>query len=99
MKHEVQFKFTGSGVSLSSSEGLGVVPRELFDVVRGVLDLDSASESLHCSTSTSSSSSPSLKRFIEVGPNLIKIQSIPMDFYANHFTNCRRSEIVVVRAI
>lgn len=61
------FMFTGSGVSLSSSEGLGVVPLELFDVVRGVLD--KASESLHCSTSTSSSSSPSVKRFIEAGPN------------------------------
>lgn len=64
---------TGSGVSLSSEgDGLGVVPLELFDVVRGVLD--SASESLHCSTSTSNSSSPSVKRFIDAGPNLIKNQ-------------------------
>jgi hypothetical protein len=61
--------FTGSGVSLSSSDGLGVVPLELFEVVRGVLDLDCASESLHCSTSTSSSSSPSANRFIDAGPN------------------------------
>lgn len=66
--------FTGSGVSLSSSDGLGVVPRELFEVVRGVLDLDKASESLHCSTSTSSSSSPSTKRLIDAGPILIQIQ-------------------------
>lgn len=67
--------FTGSGVSLSSEgDGLGVVPLELFDVVRGVLDLDSASESLHCSTSTSNSSSPSVNRFIDAGPDLIKTQ-------------------------
>lgn len=59
---------TGSGVSLSSSDGLGVVPLELFDVVLGVLDRDRASESLHCSTSTSNSSSPSGKRFIDAGP-------------------------------
>lgn len=65
---------TGSGVSRSSDgDGLGVVPRELFDVVLGVLDLDSASESLHCSTSTSNSSSPSVKRFIDSGPTFNSI--------------------------
>lgn len=67
---------TGSGVSLSSSEGLGVVPLELFDVVRGVLDLKRASESLHCSTSTSNSSSPSGKRFTDAGPYLNKVRYI-----------------------
>lgn len=64
------FAFTGSGVRRSSSDGLGVVPRELFDVVRGVRDRDGVSESLHCSTSTSSSSSlpPTGKRSIDAGP-------------------------------
>lgn len=61
-------KFTGSGVSRSSSDGLGGVARELLDVVRGVRDLDCASESLHCSTSTSTSSSPSAKRSTDNGP-------------------------------
>lgn len=61
-------KFTGSGVSRSSSDGLGGVARELLDVVRGVRDLDCASESLHCSTSTSTSSSPSGKRSTDNGP-------------------------------
>jgi hypothetical protein len=62
--------FTGSGVRRSSSDGLGEVPRELFEVVRGVRERDGVSESLHCSTSTSSSSSPPpWKRSIDAGPN------------------------------
>lgn len=66
--------FTGSGVSRSSSDGLGGVPLELFDVVLGVLDLDGASESLHCSTSTSTSSSISGNRSTDNGPAIeIKI--------------------------
>lgn len=48
-------KLTGSGVSLSSSDGLCGVLLELFDGVLGVLDRDCVSVSLHCSTSTSSS--------------------------------------------
>lgn len=64
-------KLTGSGVSRSSSDGLGVVPLELFEAVLGVRDLDGASESLHCSTSTSSSSSPS-RRPIDAGPALFR---------------------------
>lgn len=68
-KKKLIIKFlTGSGVSRSSSDGLGGVARELLDVVRGVRDLDCASESLHCSTSTSTSSSPSGKRSTDNGP-------------------------------
>ena len=62
-------------MSLSSSDGLGEVPRELFDVVLGVRDLDGVSESLHCSTSTSNSSSfPSGKRSIDAGPKHLQIE-------------------------
>lgn len=58
-------------MSRSSSDGLGVVPLELIDV-RGVRER--ASESLHCSTSTSNSSSPSAKRFIDAEPKFNKIR-------------------------
>lgn len=65
---------TGSGVSLSSSDGLFGVFLELFEVVLGGRDLVvvvvAVSESLHCSTSTSTSSSPSAKRSTDEGPHL-----------------------------
>lgn len=56
----------GSGVSLSSSDGLGglVDGTVEFDVVLGVRG--AFSESLHCSTSTSTSSSGNLST--EMGP-------------------------------
>lgn len=56
----------GSGVSLSSSDGLGglVDGTVEFDVVLGVRG--AFSESLHCSTSTSTSSSGN--RSTEMGP-------------------------------
>lgn len=92
---------TGSGVRRSSSDGLGVVPRELFDVVRGVRDRDGVSESLHCSTSTSSSSSlPSGKRSIDAGPdgllNYLNYLSIEFSFILEGMCNRKCSIFNIV---
>lgn len=56
----------GSGVNLSSSDGLGGLVDGIVEVVLGVLG--AFSESLHCSTSTSTSSSG--KRSTEMGPKV-----------------------------
>lgn len=70
---------TGSGVSLSSSDGLFGVFLELFEVLLGGCDLDVVvvvSESLHCSTSTSTSLSSVAKRSTDEGPYCQKNNSI-----------------------
>lgn len=65
-EREVQLTVTGSGDSRSSSEGLGGVARDADVLVCEALD--GASESLHCSTSTSTSSLSSGNRSTEIGP-------------------------------
>lgn len=58
--------WTGSGDNRSSSDGLGGEFIDVSDVVRATLEW--ASESLHCSTSTSPSSSASVNLSTDMGP-------------------------------